>query len=158
PGADVKKGLKIHVLLMADGKSTWLAVGADRDELVKRLLGVKSGAPEAGTPAARPGLGPPRAPGPYSDGFFPPGGLPRGGASALDSILAGGGSKAAVLADVSNTLTHLPHDGGTPIFITATTTGAGAHSELSLRMPKGAFEDLGAIVTMALRLANIPGL
>src|SRR5262249_45129897 len=46
----------LHVLLMPDGKSTWIAIGPTRDDLVKHLLMAKSGAPETGTLAARPGL------------------------------------------------------------------------------------------------------
>jgi hypothetical protein len=153
-------GLKIHVLLMAEGKTTWLAVGADRDELVKRLLGVKAGAPDAGTLASRPGLEPLRATDAFSNGFLTLGLLTRGVADVLGNpaVVAQAGSKSALLTEITTTLSHLPHNGGTPIFVTSTMTGAGARSELSLRMPKGSFEDLGVIVNMALRLANIPGL
>jgi hypothetical protein len=158
--AKKKDGIKAHVLLMADGQTTWLALGTDRDELVKRLLGVKAGAPEAGTLAARPGVEALRAPDVFSNGFFTLGLLTQGAANVLQNpvLTANAGSKASMLAEVTNTLTHLPHGGGTPIFVTSTTTGAGAHTELSLRMQKGSFEDLGAIVNMALRMANIPGL
>jgi hypothetical protein len=159
---DAKKagGLKVHVLLMADGQTTWLAVGADRDELVKRLLGVKAGAPEAGTLASRPGLESLRAPDAFSNGFITLSVLTRGLTEVLQiaALTASTGNRGALLAEVTNTLTHLPHNGGTPIFVTSTTTGAGARNEVSLRMQKGSFEDLGVIVNMALRVANIPGL
>jgi hypothetical protein len=135
-------------------------MGADRDEMVKRLLGVKAGAPEAGTLAVRPGLEPLRAPDAFSSGFFSLGLLTQGAANVLrnPALAASAGSKASMLTEITNTLTHLPHGGGTPIFVTSTTTGAGARNEVSLRMQKGSFEDLGVIVNMALRIANIPGL
>jgi hypothetical protein len=47
-GKGDKVSLAMHVLLMADGKNTWVAVGVDRDALVSRLLAARSGAPRRG--------------------------------------------------------------------------------------------------------------
>ena len=50
-----KASFALHVLLMGEPQSTWIAIGANRDELVSRLLAAKAGAPEGGTLATRAG-------------------------------------------------------------------------------------------------------
>jgi hypothetical protein len=163
---DAKKDAKkkggsfvLHVLLMGDGQSTWLAVGANRDELVKRLVAVKTGAPDTGTLATRQGLEPLRAGKALSSGFLTLETLTRPignllGSPAMTQQAAG---KASLLADITNTLNNLPHKGETPIFLTSTATAAGPRSEFALNMQRGSFEDLGAIVLTTLRIINNAG-
>lgn len=157
--ADAKKKkapvLVFHVLLMGDGHNSWLAIGLDREELVRRLLISKSGAPEAGTLAARPGLEPLRTAKAISSGFLTLSVLTRGITGALHSPALAATSG---LADLGNTLANLPHKGETPIFLTSTATGDGPRGEIILNMQKGSFEDVGAILVTAYRLATNAGL
>jgi hypothetical protein len=157
---DAKKkasSIAVHVLLMGDGQSTWIAVGADRDELVKRLLGVKSGAPDAGTLASRPGLEPLRNGKALSSGFVTLGMLTRTVTSVLQSPLTPSSASAPV-TELTNTLSNLPHKGDTPIFLTSTAIGAGPRSEFIVNMQKGSFEDVGAILLTIHRILTNQGL
>jgi hypothetical protein len=157
--ADAKKkagaGVVLHVLLMGDAKSSWLAIGLNRDELVRRLLTSKSGAPDVGTLAARPGLEPLRAGKALSSGFVTLSAFTRSVAGVLNSP---GLPAASGLADLRNTLGNLPHKGETPIFLTSTATSDGPRGELVVNMQKGSFEDLGAVLVTASRLAINAGL
>ena len=147
--------LALHVLLMGEARAAWLAVGADRDELVKRLLAVRGSAPDAGTLAARAGLEPLRSGTALGAGFVTLGTLTRGFASVLSSPVVG---RTRILGDLVNTLNNLPHKGETPIFLGATTTAAGPRTELAVNMQKGSLEDLGAILLTAHRIATSTGL
>ncbi len=164
--ADAKKkkgaALVFHVLLMPDGKgATWMAIGTDRDELLRRLATSKSGAPDAGTLTARPGLEPLRDGKAVSSGFLTLSVLTRRVTSLLDNpLLPGGLGGSPPVADLTNTLNNLPHKGDTPIFLTSTSisSGAGPRSDLTVNMQKGSFEDVGAILMTALRIATNAGL
>jgi hypothetical protein len=48
--------LKVNVILMPDGNTTWLAIGLSKDDLVKKLLAVKSGASDKDQLSSRAGL------------------------------------------------------------------------------------------------------
>jgi hypothetical protein len=147
----------VHILLMPDGKNTWLGIGASREDVVKHLLASKSGAPESGTLAARPGLEPLRSGKAVSSGFISIAMFTRGIAAMLNTpLIAGRGGSA--LADFGNTLNNLPHHGTTPIFLTSNATGTGPRSEFVINMQKGSFEDLGTIVIQGLRIAKGAGL
>ncbi|MFT3773744.1 MAG: hypothetical protein QM820_50875 [Minicystis sp.] len=152
----------VHALLMAEGKSTWLAVGANRDDLVKHLLKVKAGAPESGTLAARAGLEPLRNGKSVSSGFVTIGTLTRGlgaivGNPALTSQMPRRVSGPA--EEIARALANLPNKGETPIFIVteAKKEGAAPRSETTLQVQKGTFEDLGVLVMTGLRLAEKSG-
>ena len=148
-------GVTLHVLLMGDAKSTWIAAGANRDELVKRLLATKSGAPEAGTLAVRTGLEPLRSGKALSSGFVTVGAITRGVGSALSSPLL---PASAPLAEIAATLNNLPHKGDTPIFLSSTATTTGPRGEFVVNMSRGSFEDVGAILMILNRLATNAGL
>jgi hypothetical protein len=158
-----KKGKKetvaisLHVLLMADdNKVTWLGFGQNRDELVKRLLSVKAGAPDTSTLASRPGLEP-----------LKNGKLMSGGFVTLSPITKTLGSTFAALMpvmpmavppevnDVIKLLSNLPHGGETPIFLTTEASGGGApRSAVSFSIPKAAMEDIGALVMGGIKVAT----
>jgi hypothetical protein len=151
----VRPGLVLHVLLMGDTQSSWLAIGFNRDELVRRLLTSRSAAPDAGTLAARPGLEPLRVGKALSSGFITLSVLTRSVAGMLNSPMLPAASN---LGDLRNTLGNLPHKGETPIFLTSTATGDGPRGEVVVNMQKGSFEDVGAILVTASRLATNAGL
>jgi hypothetical protein len=153
---DKPPALSFHVLLMADGKSTWIAAGAEREELVKRLLSAKAGAPEGGTLAARPGLEPVRDGKALSSGFFTLGALTKNVANTLAS--AGAFSGNAWATDLVNTLQNLPHKGDTPIFVVSTVSANGPRADLSVHVQRGSFEDIGAILLTIHRIATNAGL
>ncbi len=84
-----KSSFALHALLMGEPQSTWIAFGANRDELVSRMLAAKAGAPEGGTLAARPGLEPLRSGKAVSSGFITLGSVTRSLASALTNPAVG---------------------------------------------------------------------
>jgi len=153
PGATAKDKVnaELHVLLMPDGKErTWLAIGTKRDELVKRLLAVKTGAPDAGTIASRTDLEPLRTGKHMSAGFFAFGPIVKG----LDRPggYFGGGSDPQ-LQKVIRSLGALPNRGEAPMFFTTTVTGGDApRGEVSFWVPKPVLEDMGALLK-----AFVPG-
>lgn len=150
----------LHVLVMADGKSTWLGIGANRDDLVKHLLKTKTGAPDGGTLATRQGLEPLRSGKAVSSGFFTMSVLTRGIGSILGNPALTSQAPARVsgpMEEVARALANLPHKGDTPIFVVSDASGTGPRSELSLQVQKGTFEDVGVLVMTGLRLANQAG-
>ncbi|APR83823.1 Hypothetical protein A7982_09172 [Minicystis rosea] len=150
----------VHALVMADGKSSWLGFGANRDEVVKHLLMAKSGAPDSGTLSARAGLEPLRNGKAVSSGFVTLGVLTRGIGSVLDnqaitSQMPGG---AGPVAELGRALHNLPNKGDTPIFVVTDAQREGPRSETSLQVQKGSLEDLGVLVMTAVNLAGKAGL
>jgi hypothetical protein len=164
---EAKRGEKalafaLHVLLMADGKSTWVAVGANRDDLVKHLQKAKSGAPAGGTLAARAGLEPLRSGKAVSSGFLTLSMFTRGlsailGNPAMTSQIPG--RMGASMEEIGRTLNNLPNKGETPIFVVSEAKQeAGPRTEFTLQVQKGSFEDLGLVLMTGARLANKAGL
>lgn len=150
----------LFVLLMADGKNTWLGVGPDRGDLVKHLLKTKSGAPDAGTLATRPGLEQLRSGKAVSSGFMTMSMFTRGISSMLGNpaLINQLPSKAAQpIEEFGRALNSLPHKGDTPIFVTSEASGNGPRSEFSIQVQKGTFEDLGVLVMAGLRIAEKAG-
>ncbi len=148
----------IHILLMGEEKSTWVAVGAERADLVKQLLAVKAGAPDAGTLASRPGLEPLKAAKLSGGGFFTLAPITRAVTSGVGmfSQTMGGGAPPPEVQQIMSTLNGLPHKAETPIFITAQGRGGGApRGEISFNLPKPALEDIGAIVLGGLKVAGM---
>jgi hypothetical protein len=140
----------LHILLMLDGKNTWLAFGANKDELVKHLSMTKSTAPESDSLASRAGLEPLRTSKNMSGGFFM--------LSAFTKAV-GFGFRGLEAAEDRNQLTSLlrrmPNKGETPIFITTTGSAASPpQGEVTLRVDKGSIEDLGALLMGVYTLAN----
>jgi hypothetical protein len=145
-----KVNAEVHVLLMPDGKGrTWLALGSKRDELVKRLLAVKTGAPDAGTIASRTDLEPLRTGKHMSAGFMTFGPMLKN----LDSRAFVGEKPDPQTEKLIRSLGALPNRGDAPIFFTTSVAGGDApRGELSFWVPKPVLEDVGALLK-----AFVPG-
>jgi len=156
--AKPKKGAKkkeemirfgFHFLLMPDGKDTWLSFGTNRDELVKRLLSVKSGTPDSETIAARTDLGPLKDGKNVSGGFLTPNLFIKAAVAGMQSSPR----PPAELPDILTVLGSLPHKGDSPIFVTtAVNAGDKPRVALSLDVGKPVFEDIGAAILNAFKL------
>jgi hypothetical protein len=161
-GADKKAvDFGLTVLLMPDGKSTWIGLGANRDDLVKRLLVTRGSAPEGGTLAARAGLEPLRTGKATGSGFFTLGLFTRSVGAMLDNQALVGQLKGAAqgpLQEMGRALNNLPHKGETPIFFSSEVTGASPRGEFLVNVQKGTFEDIGVLLMTGLRLAGNAGL
>ncbi|MDC3953366.1 hypothetical protein [Polyangium jinanense] len=139
--------VEVHVLLMTDGKSrTWLAVGGGKpDGLVKRLLAVKTGAPDAGTIASRTDLEPLRRGTHMGSGFLSMGPLVK----SLDRMKdVFGPREDARVQQLIRAVSTMPHQGETPIFVTSSSTGTvdAPRGELAVTASKAAFEDIGWLI------------
>lgn len=147
--------LTFHVLLMADGGTTWLAFGQNQADLVKRLLSVKTGAPNTDTLATRAGLEPLRTGKLMSGGFVTLSPITKMATAVTGAVLtlAPGGMPPQV-NEIMRMLQALPHRGETPIFFTSEVTGGDApRSSMSFSVPKAAMEDIGALVMGGVKLA-----
>jgi hypothetical protein len=140
-----------YVLLMADGKNTWVAVGTSKDELVKRLLMVKTGAPEAGTLAVRAGLEPLRGGNNMSAGFSTIASFTSGLPDMLEPMASSDPDVKNVLEAVKN----LPNKGEAPILMgTRVTAGGSPRTDIAINMPKKAIEDVVAIAINVMKNAQ----
>lgn len=147
----------IHALLMGEEKTTWVAVGADKAELVKQLSMVKTGAPDAGTLASRPGLEPLKSGKLVSGGFITLAPMTRAFSAGMSFFtqFSGPGGSPPEVQQIMNTLNNLPHKAEGPIFFTGQSRGGNApRAELSLNLSKPVLEDVGALVMAGLKLAN----
>lgn len=139
-----------YILLMADGKNTWLAIGTNKDELVKRLLMVKTGAPDAGTLAVRAGLEPLRGGNNMSAGFV--------SIASFTSGLAAGytpGSADPDMKGMIEAMKNLPNKGEVPILMgTRVTAGSSPRTDVAINMPKKAIEDVVAIAMNLMKSAG----
>jgi hypothetical protein len=148
----------MHVLLMGEDKVTWVAFGTDRADLVKHLSAVKTGAPDAGTLATRPGIEQLKGGKMMSGGFLTMAPLTRAfssGVSYFSQALGGGGAPPEV-REIMNILNNLPHKAESPIFLTSQARGGNApRGEISFNLTKPALEDLGALVLGGLKVAGM---
>ncbi len=141
---------ELHLLLMPDGKSrTWLGVGVGKPEsLIKRMLSVKTGAPEDGTIAARKDLEPLRRGDNMSAGFITMKMFTKSmqRSSGLGGL--GGGRRGEQLMEkVLKSFATMPHQGESPIFMTTTSKGADAPTgSISVAAPKPVMEDIGWLI------------
>lgn len=144
----------LHLLVMADGKQTWVALGMNRDELVKRLLQVRLGAPESGTLSARAGLEPLKSGAIMTGGFFTLAPILKAAAASADWI--GPMANKPPPPEVQRALAVIgtvPNHGETPMFLTTRTTAASPiHADIAIRLPKGAIDDL---TSLAIGLAKL---
>jgi len=140
---DPVMSLTLHVLLMADGDTTWLALGLAKDELVKRLLVVKKSADEKGQLATRGGLDTLRNGKQMSGGFLSA--APVG--NAIATYLQGAAAlypqwTSSSDLSVAQSLVTLPNRGQTPLFVTVNgTPGATTKVSLAIDIQQGTFED-----------------
>jgi hypothetical protein len=142
----------VHALLMGEPHATWIIVGANRDDLLARLLACKSDAPEPGTLAARPGLEPLRTGSALAGGYVTAGAVTSSLAAALRNLAV-----PLVGTDLARTLESLPNKGETPIFIASNATAEGPRVDLSLNIGSGSLEDAGVFFLAARPLAVMAG-
>lgn len=138
---------ELHVLLMPDGKSrTWLAVGVGKpDQLVKRLLAVKTGAPEDGTIANRKDLDPLRRGDHMGGGFITMKMFTQ--SMQRSSGIMGRRRSEPMLEKILKSFSTLPHQGDAPIFVTTSAKGGDApRGEFSLSAQKPVMEDIGWLI------------
>lgn len=141
---------EVHILLMTDGKSrTWLAGGVGKpDELVKRLLVVKTGAPDEGTIASRKDLEPLRRADHMGAGFVTMKMLTQ--SLQRSSGFMGRRRADPQMEKVLKSLSTLPHQGDAPIFITTSATAAkgsdASRGEVSIAAQKPVMEDIGWLI------------
>jgi hypothetical protein len=152
--------LKLHLLLMPDGDSTWLAIGAAKDELVKRLSAVKSSAADKDQLATRAGLDPLRNGQQMFGGFLS---AAPAGQKIAAVIQAAGALEPALVSSyetgLSQALVNLPNRGQTPIFLTTNgTPGATTKLHLALDVQKGTFEDAKSLAVGAYSFFSRMGL
>jgi hypothetical protein len=144
--------LTFHVLLMPDGDSTWLALGAVKDELVKRLAAAKTAAADKDQLASRAGLDPLR------NGKQMLGGFVSGAAAAqkiwtvitgVEAIDPGTFGKQA--PSLAQALAGMPNHGQTPVFVTWNGAPGAATTRLSLAidLQQGSFEDTRSLAVSA---------
>lgn len=141
--------LKIYILVMGDGDSSWMAIGSSKDDLVKRLLSVKQGADANGQLGARGGLDTLKN-GKQMAGGFLSAALPADKVGSLFSGFAILDPSVMRPDDLKfgQTIVSLPNRGDTPVILTenVTSSGAGARVDLSMEMQQGTFEDAKALV------------
>jgi hypothetical protein len=152
-----KRGDKVtftgHILVMIDKKSSWVGFATNRDELVKRMVMVKEGAPDAVTLATRGGLEPLKNGKYMSAGYVTILPFTKAMATAVGLIAAGG--MMPFSGEISRTLGNLPHKGESPVFVTTTVTGGDkARVDLAFNVGKGTIEDLGALVQTGLSIVS----
>jgi len=151
---NAKTTLTFHLLLVVDGKGAWVGFGGNRDDVVKHLLMSKSGAPDADTIAARPGLESLKGGKNLSAGFLTLNTFIKAVENGLSGEMA---SKPTELAMMKRVISQIPNKGDTPIFLTTTVAaGAAPRVEMKLEMTKGSFEDLGSMVRQGMD-ALLPG-
>ncbi|HVK69434.1 MAG TPA: hypothetical protein VM694_33485 [Polyangium sp.] len=138
---------EMHILLMSDGKSrTWFAIGGGKpDGLVKRLLAVKTGAPDAGTIASRTDLEPLRRGTFMGAGFMSMGPLVKNLERMKDVL---GPREDARVEQLMRAVATMPHQGDTPIFLTSSSSGTvdAPRGEVALTASKAALEDIGWLI------------
>lgn len=152
-GKDKKKSLTFYLLVMADGEDSWLAIGANRDELVARLEMVKSGAAADKTLVQKKGFDTTAKH--TMAGFWTLESFRALGMSVLST--AGGkgqGGGADALLDASDNLDKLfeslPNKGGSPMQYAVTMTSTTPLvSSFVMNIPQGTVADAKALVGIA---------
>jgi hypothetical protein len=131
--------LKVQLLVVPESSQTWIALGADKAQLVKTVLASTQAAPESGTLASRQDVA-----------SFRQSKLVEGGFFTLEAILSSFVAPATwVDSDVAQNaqgahslLASTPNKGKTPIVTTEEIkTGDGMTAVLHFEVPKGVIED-----------------
>ena len=133
------------VLLMPDGGRSWIAMGADRPTLEKRLIEAKSG---QRTLTSRAGLETLRSDRTVSGGFMTVAGIAWGMTRDLMSALGGHRSGRLDPVEIADALNRMPHHGKDPITL-ASSVRDGTPSEFTVRfrLSKGTIDDLSALTS-----------
>lgn len=147
-GKDKKQGLTFYALVMADGDDTWLAIGANKDELVARLEMVKTGAPAEKTLAQKKGFDPSAK---HSmAGFWTLESFRALGLTVLTNLM-GGANGADSMLEASDNLDQLfaslPNKGASPIQYAVTVkTTTPLVNDFVINIPKGTIVDAKSLV------------
>lgn len=153
--------LKLHVLLMVDGDGAWLAIGAAKDELVKRLVAAKTGAPDKEQLASRADLEPLRTGKHTGGGFFSAATFTQQITTAVAAAEAiGPGLFGSEMQLLSRGLQAVPNHGKTPVFLTAAGAADATSTKLtfSLDVQQGTLEDTRSLVISAYSLFSRMGI
>lgn len=141
--------LKLHVIVMGDGETSWMAIGASKDELVKRLLAVKHDADDKAQLAARAGLESLKS-GKQMFGGFVSVSLAGDKMNVFlqHAVAVDPGWLDADTLKVGQSLNALPNRGLTPILFTSNTAPNGENTRFSLALDvqQGSLEDVKALV------------
>lgn len=140
---------ELHLLLMADGKSrTWLAAGVGKpDGLVKRLLTVKTGAPDEGTIASRKDLDQLRRADAMGAGFITMKMFTQSMQRSAGFGIMGRRNADPMIERVMKSFATMPHQGDSPIFISSTAKGTDTpRGEVSIAAQKPVMEDVGWLI------------
>ena len=148
--------VSVHLLLMADGRRSWLglATGKDREALAQLMAATKGASPGPDSIAGQPGLR-----------EFKTGRHSSGGMTTLRGVIAS--AKSGVLGavreeggpglerEVERILGSLPNRGTSPlVFYSDVVDGRAPKTSFEITIPKAALEDIGYIVEQALGLAQ----
>lgn len=147
----------LHILVMGEEASTWLAIGSDKAELIRRLGMVKTGAPDTGSLSGRPGLEPLKSAKVSMGGYFTIAPLTRSVGGTLGAVLGMGGAAGAPpeARQAMNLLNNLPNKGDGPIFFTTHNRGGSApHAQFSVNLTRPALEDIGALIVGGMKIAG----
>ncbi|HSN99855.1 MAG TPA: hypothetical protein VLS89_16275, partial [Candidatus Nanopelagicales bacterium] len=145
----------LHLLVMGDDTTSWMAIGTDKAALLAQLAAVKGGATDAGSLATRGDLAPLKDAKVGSGGFFTISPVTRSVGSTLGAVLGMGGGAPAEVGQAMNLLNNLPNKGTGPIFFTTHNRGGSApHAQFTINMTKPALEDIGALIMGGLKLAQ----
>ncbi len=136
--------LKLHVMVVPEAGQTWIALGGDRAQLVKTLLGSVEGAPESGTLATRQDLGT------LKNGKFVAGSFLTIESflhSWINVIASRDEETARKMQETRSMLSGAPNKGKTPLFITADVTPAdGMTYAVHVDVPKGYIDDVIVLI------------
>lgn len=148
PKKDAPTSISFHILVMADGDASWVAIGGNRDELVERLLSVKTGAPKDKTLDARADLQTFKTLQAASGGFMTIGSF-RALLAAFAPHRSGLGEDAAfdVSGKVEQIFQGLPNKGASPIVVQGTVSQSPLRSRFTLNVPKGTLDDVAALMS-----------
>ncbi len=142
------KPVIVSIVVMPEGKQTWVGISADKKALFQRLSQIHQG---KDTLASRPGLAQLKTSKAVSGGFMTLSGFTNGMRSDLRAVL--GPSFSTALQKVFDAL---PNHGETPISYTfmVDQQGHGVSLAWSMRAPKGVVADIGALVPAVLALKS----
>lgn len=154
-----KMTVTLHLFLMGEEKTTWIAFGHDKRELLRRLAMVKAGAPDAETLASRPGLEKLKTGKFVSGGFSTLAPITRTLQGVLTTLDNPGAAPVALPPEArrfGEALAKLPHKGEGLMFLTTQDQGGAApRAELSINLSKPVLEDIGALLAAGLQMAGI---
>ncbi len=151
------KTLKLsgHILVMGDGKRTWIGMAADRDKLAKLMAGAKGATPGADTLSSLATLGAFKRDKHNGAAFLTLAGT-LGMVKPFQALLAQAPASVAGPANKFIALLgQLPNKGATPIVVaTDVTDGAKPSTSFTVSVPKEALYDIGFVTNQVIAFAT----